>query len=117
MRFCLRRTDLVIKSVGQPVKDLRIPVSDIGRAPGEMLLAPVGDQSGLAAIAELLKRYDDAESLAQALRLKRAELSDQAEKTARQRAALSLLMAPLSYFRAHRPATSTAVSTGVWKAR
>lgn len=41
----------------------------------------------------------------------------QAEKTARQRAALSLLIAPLSYFRAHRPATSTAVSTGVWKAR
>ena len=44
------------------------------------------------------------------------DTATQAEKTARQRAALSLLIAPLSYFRAHRPATSTAVSTGVWKA-
>lgn len=44
------------------------------------------------------------------------DTATQVEKIARQKAAQSLLMAPLSYFRQHMTVTSTAASTAAWRA-
>ena len=44
------------------------------------------------------------------------DTATQVEKIARQKAALSLLMAPLSYFRQHMTVTYTAASTAAWRA-
>ena len=44
------------------------------------------------------------------------DTATQVEKIARQKAAQSPLMAPLSYFRLHMTVTSTAASTAAWRA-
>ena len=44
------------------------------------------------------------------------DTATQVEKIARQKAAQSLLMAPLSYFRQHMTVTYTAASTTAWRA-
>lgn len=44
------------------------------------------------------------------------DTATQVEKIARQKAAQSLLMAPLSYFRQHMTVTYTAASTAAWRA-